>query len=59
MAKIALDPTTREQIAQSLKELEDLDEQFEILEELGDLPAGFKQAHDQLKRRAKLYLEHF
>jgi len=59
MAKIQLDPDARQQIEQSLKDLEELDEQLQVLDELGDLPSGFKEAHETLKRRARLYLETF
>ena len=59
MAKIRLTPAVREEVRQGLADLEELDDQIDALDELGQLLPGQRESHEEAKRRAQLLLDRF
>jgi molybdopterin converting factor small subunit len=59
MAKVQLSDAMREEVKQSLIDLEELDDQIDALEELGQLLPNQRELHEEAKKRAKILLERF
>ena len=59
MAKIELPLEQRRQLEQTLKDLEDQDEQMQALDDAGMLHPGIKESREASKRQIKVLLEKF
>tara|TARA_Y100000310_G_C20420331_1_gene686376 strand:+ start:192 stop:389 length:198 start_codon:yes stop_codon:yes gene_type:complete len=59
MAKAKLTAAREAEMKQALADLEELDEQIETLVDIGSLDAGYLEAHNKTKDKAKTFLRVF
>ena len=59
MAKLSLPLDQRRQLEQTLKDLEDQDEQIKAMDEAGLLHPGIREAREASRRQIKVLLEKF